>query len=145
MPVTPPLRFNNRITEGVIRGNDATITAGDTDITGLVQEWQISYDRNLARQHDLINGDISYVEAMPAGTLTLSNVAGPLNLPAEVCTDIPVTIKLRPGSTYCNGASEFIYIMSDCVPMRFVMKGSLTPELVLFSAVYQFINLTTEG
>lgn len=141
MAVTPPLRYNSKIAEGLLRGVDATITMGDKDMSGLVQEWQVSYDRPVERQYDLIAGGVSYLEGKPQGSLVLSGVVSRSTLYSQACSTELQTIVLTPGSTYCEGGPPPIFTFTDCLPMKFTMRGALNSSLVLFNVAYTFINM----
>jgi hypothetical protein len=145
-----PATFSQLITEGLVRGNDATITI-DGSAAGLVQEWQLQWDRRLVRQYEVFKTDtvvegqnmafVKYLEGIPNGLLVLNSVAGPLNLPQQACECVPHTIELVPGDMYCNGFEVSKYTLTQALPVRFTMRGSLTPELVLFNVTYTFVDI----
>ena len=138
----PPVVCNSRVVEGLSRGVNATVLFDDENLFGIVQAYEFEYDRALARRYDVIASRVDYQESLPSGTLTLSGVVGPTNLPLEVCECIPHTIELFPGDTYCaNGAPSPSYTFTDCLPMKFVMRGAISPELVIFNIVYAFMDV----
>lgn len=141
MTVTPPIRYNSKVVEGLLRGNDAAITIDGGDAIGLVQEWQIMFDRPLTRLYDLIKPNLSYMELISSGMLVLNSVSGPTNLPTTACECVAHTITLNPGDTYCNGISPIIFTFTDCLPTKFILRGSITPELSLFNIVYTFTDM----
>jgi hypothetical protein len=139
-----------RSLKGLIRGNNFMLSIYETETTdvtvqGLVQAFEISFNRKLTRVYDLTSPVFYYIEAPTDGQVAFTNIVGRAGAPKLSCSCSPKTLVLSPGDLACeqntidNVPSTFT--MLDALPHGLRIQGSAGSGLVVYNISYIFNEL----
>ena len=133
--------------DGIIRGTNMVVTmssgANADDIPGLVQSFQLQFQRRLSRVYDLTSPSFYYIEGPPEGTVSFSKVIGPKGFPKLGCDCTPRTIVLDASAALCYGAdpetqNNARYVLKDAFPMGLSGQGTAENFIVFMGVSYMF-------
>lgn len=131
---------------GVIRAGNFKLNIGT--FRGLVQSFQLQFQRQLSRVYDLSDASsFYYVEGPSNGSVAFNSVVGPKGAPELVCSCKPETISLTVGTAVCDGTknSSPTYQLLNALPAGLTGQGSSNDFIVVFGIQYQFTDIKTSG
>lgn len=142
-----------RTLEGIIRGTNFAIDGIGSDATrGLVQQFQLQFQRKLTRVYDLASPSFYYIEGPSEGNITMAKVVGPQGAPKLDCTCDANDIVLDAGPTLCHtqagstglpqlesGAAR--YTLKNAMPYGLQGQGNANNFLIIFSISYLFNDI----
>jgi hypothetical protein len=138
---------NNRVLEGTIRGTNFTVSGIDDAGRGLVQQFQLEFQRKLTRIYDLASPAFYYIEGPPEGSISFTKVVGPLGAPKISCDCQPRTLLLNAGNTLCYGRgtpadpADFSYTLLNAMPYGLVASGTSENMVIMAGLSYMFADL----
>lgn len=135
----------NRSVEGVLRGTNFRIRGLGEGADGLVQQFQLRFERKLSRVYDLSDPVFYYIEGASEGTIALSKVVGPKGAPFLSCDCTPRQIELDAGNVACypDNASVPSYTLKNALPFGLVGQGDANNFLIVFGISYIFNDIST--
>jgi len=132
---------------GVIRGTNFSISAGE-DFTGLVQNFNLTFQRKLSRVYDLSDGkSFYYIEGPSEGQVQFSKVVGPKGAPKLLCSCEPQQITLNAGNSLCYTASGSStaqgasYKLKNSYGFGLTGQGDANNFLIIFGISYMFSDI----
>jgi len=139
------VKCGERVLEGILRGSGFRISGLGTGSEGLVQQFQLQFQRKLSRVYDLTSPSFYYLEGPSEGNVALTRVVGPKGTPKLACDCTPRTIILDASQAACYPANtpgaDSAYTLSNAMPFGLQGQGSVDNFLVVFSISYMFNNL----
>lgn len=144
---------DGRSLEGIIRGSNFRISfskdtdnsAGDSSDRGLVQSFQLQFQRQLRRVYDLATPSFYYLEGAPNGQVSFSRIVGPKGLPSLACDCQPQTVLLDAGPSFCYpeelGTAATAYELRNALPFGIAGQGDSQNFLIAFQVSYLFSDL----
>lgn len=122
-----------------IGGNSA---AGELE--GLIQQFQLRFQRNVNIVYDLASNDIYHVEGKPVGQLSIQKILAPVQQSAAFdCPCDPYRYRLSAGNDGCipGQAGEIAYTIENAFQADFGLQGSVQNSLVAFTVSYAFTDI----
>jgi len=136
---------NPRSLQGVIKGTNFTISGLDgASGGGLVQQFQLQFQRNFQRIYDLASPVYYHIEGASQGNLSLTKVVGPLGAPKLSCDCIPQTLILDAGNTLCYGeplGADATYTLLNALPYALSGQGNSNDFILIFGLTYVFNDI----
>lgn len=145
-----------RTMEGVIRGTNFTITGIDDATVGLVQQFQLQFQRKLSRIYDLASTGFYYIEGPSEGQVSFTKVVGPKGAPKVNCTCDPYDIVLDAGPMLCQTqavsgqttpsgltgtGNSARYTLKNAMPFGLTGQGNANNFLIVFGVSYMFNDI----
>lgn len=131
----------NREFKGVLRGTNFSISS-EEDL-GLVQQFQLQFQRRLSRVYNLAEPDYYYLEGPAEGQVTFSQIVGPSGCPGMNCDCEPEDITLDAGGVLCDQQTNCAYTLVDALQSGITGQGDAQNFLIVFGAQYIFSDLIT--
>ncbi len=135
---------SSRSLEGVIRGTNFRITGVDNTSEGLVQQFQLQFERKLSRVYDIASPIFYYIEGPSEGQVSFTKVVGPKGAPKLSCSCTPRDIILDAGQTLCypnNAAFDASYTLKNALGYGLTGQASADNFLVVFGISYLFNDI----
>jgi hypothetical protein len=136
---------SNRRLEGVIRGTNFTIRGIDRDNVGLVQQFNLNFERSFTRIYDLANPSFYMLEGPSEGAIALVNVIGPSGAPVLSCDCTPRTILLDTGNLVCyptNTSFSASYTLLNAFPTKLSLSGDSGKFIIIGGISYTFSDIS---
>lgn len=130
-----------------IRGNSWRFQRADNttdDIEGLIQQFQLQFQRNVMVVYDLASDDIYHVEGKPVGQLSIQRILAPVQQQALFdCPCTPLSWNLSAGNDGClpGQAGSIDYTIKNAFQNMFALQGQVQNNLVSFSVSYAFTHV----
>lgn len=140
-----PTACPTRTLEGIIRGTSFRIAGIDETAQGLVQSFELQFQRKLTRVYDLTSAGFYYLEGPPEGTVTFTKIIGPKGAPKITCECTPKNIILSMGPMMCLGntnGKDVSYTLWNALPFGLNGKGNAGDFLIAFGISYMFSDIT---
>lgn len=128
--------------EGVIRGTNFSIST-ESEL-GLVQQFQLQFQRRLSRVYNLVAPEFYYLEGPAEGQVTFSQIVGPGDCPGMRCECRPEDITLDAGGVLCDSQKDCTYTLRDALQSGVTGQGDAQNFLIVFGAQYVFSDLSTD-
>lgn len=138
--------------EGTIRGTNFTITGFNDATAGLVQQFQLQFQRKLSRVYDLASPSFYYIEGPSEGQVSFTKVVGPKGIPKLSCECEASDITLNAGPTLCQtqggtntqlgqGGTVARYVLKNALPFGLTGQGDANNFLIIFGISYLFNDI----
>lgn len=140
----------SRNLEGIIRGTNFTISGlGDGATAGLVQQFQLQFQRKLTRVYDLASPSFYYIEGPSEGQVSFTQVVGPKGAPRLSCDCAARDIILDSGPTLCQtqaggalaSGGTASYKLKNALPYGLTGQGDANNFLIIFGVSYLFNDI----
>ena len=136
---------NPRSLQGIIKGTNFTIAGIDGDAgQGLVQQFQLQFQRNFQRIYDLSSPVYYHIEGASQGTISFTKVVGPRGAPKISCDCEPRTLILDAGNTLCYGeplGEDATYTILNAIPFALSGQGNSQDFIIIFGLTYVFNDI----
>lgn len=132
-----------RTVEGVMRGTNFRIRGLSEGAEGLVQQFQLQFQRRLSRVYDLSSPAFYYIEGPSEGQVSFTKVVGPKGAPKLTCDCEPTDIILDAGQTLCFPDTTFdaTYTLKNALPFGLTGQGNANNFLIIFGISYLFNDI----
>jgi hypothetical protein len=136
---------SSRVLEGVIRGTNFRIQGiEEIDNIGLVQQFQLQFQRALTRIYDLASPAFYYIEGPSEGRVAFANVIGPRGAPRLNCDCTPRTILLNTGNVVCYPTTTSFsaaYSLKNALPFGLTLSGDSNKFVIIGGISYMFNDI----
>lgn len=140
-----------RSLEGIIRGTNFSITGVNDDATaGLVQSFQLQFQRRLSRVYDLASPSFYYIEGPSEGQVSFTKIIGPKGVPRLSCECVARDIILNAGPTLCQtqagttgqlSTGSAAYTLKNALPFSLQGSGNAENFVISFGVGYLFNDI----
>lgn len=148
---------DGRTLEGIVRGTNFRLSIGDREVesgtpeNGLVQQFQMQFQRQLSRVYDLQSPSFYYLEGPAEGVIQFTKVVGPCGGPNIHCDCTPVDIVLDAGQAFCYPEEQLCadidvaYTLKNALPQGLTGQGSAENFMIIFGVSYLFSHIETNN
>lgn len=140
-----PTKCSPKTPAGVIRASNFRLSI--SDYKGLVQSFNLEFQRQINRVFDLSDGgSFYYIEGPAQGKVGFDSIVGPKGAPSLDCDCAPQTITLDIGTAICQGSNVAPIRYQLLNAMSFGLQGGGDSEsgLIKFGINYSFTDLVKE-